>query len=62
VSTVANRVELLFNHPARLFASLLPAALALFLVLLANMPVSFTGGLLPVPALASCLVMGVKRY
>ena len=56
MSTVANRVDLLFNHPARLFASLLPAVLALSLVLLANMPVSFTGGLLPVPALALACV------
>jgi len=52
VSAVGDTVDLLFNHPIRFLASLVPALLALLLVLLANMPVSFTGGLLPVPALA----------
>jgi rod shape-determining protein MreD len=56
VSGVVDTVELLFNHPARLLASLVPALLGLLLVLLANMPVSFTGGLLPVPALALACV------
>jgi rod shape-determining protein MreD len=45
-------VELLFNHPLRLFGSLIPAVLAVLFVMLVNMPVSFTGGLLPAPALA----------
>jgi rod shape-determining protein MreD len=49
-------VDLLFNYPARLFASLLPALLAVLMVILANMPVSFTGGLLPAPALALAAV------
>ena len=56
MSAVASRVELLFNHPVRFLASLVPALLALVLVLLANLPVSFTGGLLPVPALALACV------
>ena len=56
MSAVGDTVELLFNHPARLVASLVPAFLGLLLVLLANMPVSFTGGLLPVPALALACV------
>ena len=56
MSAVANRVDLLFNHPARVFASILPAVLGLLLVFLANLPVSFTGGLLPVPALALACV------
>ena len=46
----------ILNHPLRLVASLIPAALAVLLVMLVNMPVSFTGGLLPAPALALACV------
>jgi len=56
VSAAFETVELLFNHPARLFASILPALLAVMLVILANTPVSFTGGLLPAPVLALAAV------
>jgi rod shape-determining protein MreD len=49
-------VELLFNHPLRLIGSLVPGLLAVLLVMLVNMPVSFTGGLLPAPALALACV------
>ena len=52
MSSTVHVVELLFNHPLRLLAQLLPALLAVILVMLSNMPVSFTGGLLPPPALA----------
>lgn len=38
--------------PLRLFARLIPLAVALSLVVIANLPISFTGGLLPAPALA----------
>jgi rod shape-determining protein MreD len=38
--------------PARILASLLPALLALVCVALVNLPVSFTGGLLPPPLIA----------
>ena len=56
MSAVGDAVELMFNHPVRFLASLVPALLALLLVLLANMPMSFTGGFLPVPALALACV------
>ena len=38
--------------PVRLFGSLIPVLVALLLVIIANLPISFTGGLLPAPALA----------
>lgn len=56
MSAAAEMVELLFNHPLRLLASLIPAVLAVLFVMLANMPISFTGGLLPAPALALACV------
>ena len=52
MSAAAELVELLFNHPARLLASLFPALIAAGLVIFANLPISFTGGLLPPPVLA----------
>lgn len=56
MSAVAGTVEQMFNHPLRLLASFLPLLLGLLLVFLINMPVSFTGGLLPAPALALACV------
>jgi rod shape-determining protein MreD len=56
VNTGGEMVDLLFNHPLRLVGSLIPAMLAVLLVMLVNMPVSFTGGLLPAPALALACV------
>ena len=53
-------IELLLHHPLRLFASLLPAFLSVLLVVIVNMPVSVTGGLLPAPALAlACIYFWV---
>jgi rod shape-determining protein MreD len=49
-------VDLVFNHPLRLVGSLIPALLAILLVMLVNMPVSFTGGVMPAPALALACV------
>src|SRR5258706_12787565 len=46
----------LFTHPLRFLSSALPVGLTLVLVMLANMPVSFTGGVLPAPALALAAV------
>jgi len=43
---------LVVASPVRLFGSLTPVLVALFLVIIANLPISFTGGLLPAPALA----------
>ena len=56
MNAAGEMVELLFNHPLRLIGSLVPALLAVLLVMLVNMPVSFTGGLLPAPALALACV------
>jgi len=56
VSAAADLMELLFNHPARFIASLFPALLAAGLVMVANLPLSFTGGLLPPPVLALAAV------
>jgi rod shape-determining protein MreD len=56
VNPASELVELLFHHPLRLLGSFIPAVLAVLLVLLVNMPVSFTGGLLPAPALALACV------
>ncbi len=47
---------LLLAAPARLFARLIPLFVALSLVGVANLPISFTGGLLPAPALALAAV------
>lgn len=55
-SAAADLMELLFNHPARFLASLFPALLAAVLVVVANLPISFTGGLLPPPVLALAAV------
>jgi rod shape-determining protein MreD len=38
--------------PVQLFGALIPMLVALLLVIIANLPISFTGGLLPAPALA----------
>jgi rod shape-determining protein MreD len=60
VSSASNMVELLIRHPLRFVASLIPSLLAILFVLLVNMPVSFTGGLLPAPALAlACIYFWV---
>jgi rod shape-determining protein MreD len=48
--------ELWFSWPSRFLAAFLPVLTAIFLVILANAPVSFTGGLLPAPALALAAV------
>jgi rod shape-determining protein MreD len=49
-------MEVLFVGPFRLVAALLPGAIAVFLVLLVNLPVSMTGRLLPAPVLALAAV------
>lgn len=43
---------LVLVSPVRLFGTLTPVLVALLLVIIANLPISFTGGLLPAPALA----------
>src|SRR5258706_2441650 len=45
-----------FTHLLRFLSSALPVVLTLLLVMLANMPVSFTGGVLPAPVLALAAV------
>lgn len=45
-------MEQLSVTPARILASLTPALLAVFAAILANLPVSVTGGLVPTPLLA----------
>lgn len=40
------------TSPVQLFGTLTPMLVALLLVIIANLPISFTGGLLPAPALA----------
>jgi rod shape-determining protein MreD len=47
---------LLVFSPVRLLGRLLPLLVALLLVVLANLPISFTGGLLPAPCLALAAV------
>src|SRR5687768_8811286 len=44
--------EQLAMNPARILASLTPVLLAILLVIVANLPVSVTGGLVPAPLLA----------
>lgn len=43
---------LMMFSPVRALGVLMPLAVALVLVIIANLPISFTGGLLPAPALA----------
>jgi rod shape-determining protein MreD len=52
----ARPVELVFMGPARLFTGILPILFALALVVLVNLPVSFTGRLMPAPSLALAAV------
>jgi rod shape-determining protein MreD len=52
----ARPVELVVIGPARVFAAMLPVLLALGLVVLVNLPVSFTGRLMPAPSLALAAV------
>ena len=49
-------LELLFVNPLRFFAVALPVLSAALLVVLANLPLSFTGALLPAPLLALAAV------
>jgi rod shape-determining protein MreD len=49
-------VERLSMNTARFFASLTPALMAAFAVALANLPVSFTGGILPPPLLGLAVI------
>jgi len=51
---VTERGSLFFimASPVRLFGTMMPVLVALLLVIIANLPISFTGGLLPAPALA----------
>jgi len=56
VTNAVDMLEHLFTHPLRFLSSALPVGLALLLVMLANLPVSFTGGALPAPALALAAV------
>jgi len=44
--------QVYMNFVVRAFVALLPLLLGLFFVLLVNMPVSFTGGMIPAPQLA----------
>jgi rod shape-determining protein MreD len=48
--------ERLSMNSARILASLIPAFLALFAVALSNLPVSFSGGLLPPPLLGLAVI------
>ncbi len=48
--------ERLSMNSARIFASLIPALLAAFVVALSNLPVSFSGGLLPSPLLGLTVI------
>jgi rod shape-determining protein MreD len=56
VSTAAKMLELLLVDPARFFAQLLPVASAVLLAMIANLPISFSGGILPSPLLALAAV------
>jgi rod shape-determining protein MreD len=56
VNSAGELVELLLHHPLRLIGAAVPALLAVLLVMLVNMPVSLTGGLIPAPALALACV------
>jgi rod shape-determining protein MreD len=56
VTSAVEMLDHLFTHPFRFLLSALPVALTLLLVMLANMPVSFTGGVLPAPVLALAAV------
>jgi rod shape-determining protein MreD len=49
-------LELMILHPFRAFSLALPFLLTAILVVVANLPVSFTGGLLPAPILALAAV------
>lgn len=49
-------VEQLSMTPVRFFSSLTPAFLAAFAVALANLPVSFSGGILPPPLLGLTVI------
>lgn len=49
-------IDLLFTWPGRFLAALVPSLIAALLVVLANLPISFTGGVLPAPALAFAAV------
>jgi rod shape-determining protein MreD len=52
VNAAGELVELLLHHPLRLAGAAIPALLSGLLVMVVNMPVSLTAGLLPAPALA----------
>ena len=56
MTSAVDMLEHLFTHPLRFLSSALPVGLTLLLVILANLPVSFTGGVLPAPALALAAV------
>jgi rod shape-determining protein MreD len=49
-------VELVFIGPVRIFVALLPFLLTLGFVVVVNLPVSFTGRLMPAPSLALAAV------
>ena len=54
--TEQGELFLLLSSPMRVVARLVPLLVSLFLVILANLPVSFTGGLVPAPVLALAAV------
>jgi rod shape-determining protein MreD len=43
-------------NPAKMFASLTPVLMAAFAVVLANLPISFTGGIIPPPLLGLTVI------
>jgi rod shape-determining protein MreD len=55
--------ELFLTGPARLLAALLPFGVAVIFMVISNLPVSFTGGVLPAPVLvlAAIYFWGVNR-
>lgn len=55
--------ELFLARPARLLAALLPLCVAVILEMISDLPVSFTGGLLPAPVLVLTAIYfwGVHR-
>lgn len=56
MKAAAKTLELLLVSPARFFASFVPVLTAILLAGIANLPVSFSGGILPSPFLALAAV------
>jgi len=56
VTASVDMLDRLLTHPVRFLSAIIPVLLSVVLVMVANMPVSFTGGLVPAPALALAAV------